>query len=477
MRNVLVLVMALGLHAGSANADGSRYKAHGQAWTDYGRIMNFSDSLTPGGRPNVILDLNGNTLLSVGGQFTIVADLADHWEAAFGFGAHRVSHSMGQGQKAFLSISMFHNYLSESRLTWYTGEKEAPAFSITAGSFPYKYNHNTKNLGLYLFRGPVYPGIIMGGFGDFATDSTKSTQLGFKLHHAIGSFSHDVIFNTERDLPPTFDWSLGYVAKYVIGPVEVGAGVNFYRLLPYSEKLMVPGKLKEELLAGTSRDKYIEVDPANPTDTVFFTHQGTKVMGMASLDVWKMIGMEGNGLKIYAEGAVLGLKNYGKTYNDITKRMPLMIGVEIPTFGLLDFLSIEVEQYKSPYRNDLSRIGNTNNVADWTQIEHPIPSPKPVDNSDYAIRENGYWTTALADSIYVKGSALDKENVTSDDIKWSLNLEKTFSRHIRFSGQVANDHFRPRPTSTNLITANGGTAEAFNESSNWYFMFRMGYFF
>ncbi|HLP39931.1 MAG TPA: hypothetical protein VK465_00360, partial [Fibrobacteria bacterium] len=194
-------------------------------------------------------------------------------------------------------------------------------------------------------------------------------------------------------------------------------------------------------------------------------------------DVRKIIGMEGNGLKLYAEGAVLGLKNCGKTYNDITKRMPLMIGVELPTFGLLDFLSIEVEQFKSPYRNDLIRIGNTNNVADWTQIAHPIPSPKPVDNSDYAIHENGYWTTAMFDSVYVKGTALDKENVTSDDIKWSLNLEKAFSKHIRFSGQVANDHFRPRPTSTNLITASGGTAEAFNEPSNWYFMFRMGYFF
>jgi hypothetical protein len=58
-----------------------------------------------------------------------------------------------------------------------------------------------------------------------------------------------------------------------------------------------------------------------------------------------------------------------------------------------------------------------------------------------------------------------------------VNLEKSLSGHIRFAAQVANDHYRPRPVSTNLITSNGGTSEAFSEKSNWYFMLRMGYFF
>lgn len=477
MRKIRVAAIGFGLVAVFANGEAPNVDLSGQAWIDYGRVMNFSDSLTPGGRPNVMLDLNGNTQVSPGGQFTLAADLAEQWEAAFGFGAHRVSHSTGRGTKAFLAISMYHLFITESRLTWFKGEKIEPTFSITLGTFPFKYNRDVQNLGLYLFRGPVYPGLLMGGFGDFATDTTKGTQLGLKISHKFGAFSHDLILNTERELPPTFDWSLGYVAKYAIGPLELGTGVNFYRVLPYKEKLMVPGKLPADDLRGVPRSKYIEVDSANPTDTVFFTHQGTKVMGMAALDVGAIMGMPEVGFRLYTEGALLGITNYGKTYGDRSKRIPIMFGISIPTFGFLDKLSFEMEWYGSPYRNDLSRIGNTNNVADWTQIEKPIPSPKPVDNSDYAIDENGIWMNAQSDSVYLKGTALDKENVTSDDFKWSLNLEKSLLSRIKITAQAANDHYRPRPASTNLIAANGGTAEAFNELSNWYFMLRMGYFF
>jgi hypothetical protein len=482
------VVLCLGTLPGHANPE---FKVHGQAWTDFGRIMKASDSLLPSGDPNVVLNMNGNTLASLGAQFTVKADLAEHWEGAFGFGAHKVNHAMGHGQKAFLTIAMFHNFLTESRLTWYAGEKENPDFSVTLGSFPYKYNQDVHNLGLYLFRGPVYPGILMGGFQDFAVDPSKSTQLGAKVHHAVGNFSHDVILNTERDIPPTFDWSLGYVAKYnAFGALEVGAGVNFYRLLAYDEKLQTPGKLSDADLNFGPRDRFIEVDTAgsagNPAlwDTTYFTHQGTKLMGMFSLDFKPLLGLESgltpNDFKLYGEGALLGWTNYGKTYADRSQRMPMMVGFNIPTFGILDRLSIEVERYTSPYRNDLTNLGNNNLVADWTiktPQEVPIPSPKPVQNKDYGIAADGTWTDVNGRVIQTNGTGLSRESVTTDDIKWSLLVEKTVSGHIRFLAQVANDHYRPRPVATGLIASSGGVAEAFSEQSNWYFMLRMGYFF
>lgn len=480
MRKILGFAAVVCLHATLLHAEVSSFDVHGQAWTDYGRIGKATDSLLPGGAPNVTLDLNGNPLVSMGAQFTIKADLAEHWEGAFGFGAHRVSHAVGHGQKSFLTISMFHNYLTESRLTWYAGEKEEPSLSFTLGSFPYKYNRDAQNLGLYLFRGSVYPGILMGGFQDFAVDSTKSTNLGAKVHHAMGNFSHDIILNTERDLPPTFDWSLGYVAKYrAFNALEIGGGVNFYRLIAYDEKLRTPGKLSDPEL-NFNRNRYIETDSAKPGDTVFFTHQGTKVMGLISLDIKQLLGIESLGkddLKLYAEGAILGLKNYGKTYGDIKKRIPVMFGFNFPTWGLLDHLTLEVEHYGSPYRNDLSRLGNNNVVADWTIQEHPVPSPKPVENADYKIDASGNWVNAMGDTVNVTGTGLSRENITTDDLKWSLFMDRTISGHIRFMAQVANDHYRPRPVAAGLIASSGGTAEAFSESSNWYFMFRMGYFF
>jgi hypothetical protein len=481
MRKGCLIAAALGLAETLCFGEGPAYQLHGQAWTEYGRIVTASDSLLPGkNNGNLTLDLNGNPIVSMGGQFTIQVDLAEHWDAAFGFGAYKASHALGHGQKSFLTISMFQNFLTESRLTWYQGDKAAPGFSVTLGSFPYKYNPDVQNLGLYLLRGPVYPGVLMGGFRDFAVDTSKATQLGLKVHHAIGNFSHDLILNSERDIPPTFDMSLAYVAKYrAFDAVEFGAGVNFYRLIPYDKSMQTPGKLSDDKLS-FHKENYIEVDPANPADTVFFTHQGIKAMGMFSVDFKSLMGIGNMGkddLKLYGEAAIIGLKNYGKTYSKISERIPVMLGFNFPVFNYLDHLSLELEYYGSPYRNDLKGLGNNNVVADWTIQDHPVPSPKPVSNAEYGIDSAGNWTNATGQVINMSGTGLLREKVSTDDFKWSVFVDKTVKDHIRFTGQVANDHYRPRPVATGLIASAGGLAEAFSESSNWYFMLRVGYLF
>jgi len=79
--------------------------------------------------------------------------------------------------------------------------------------------------------------------------------------------------------------------------------------------------------------------------------------------------------------------------------------------------------------------------------------------------------------IKVKGTALDPENLTADDWKWSINAEKTVAGHVRFTGQVANDHFVPRPIRGGLITENSGLSQVFSSTKDWYIMGRVGYFF
>jgi hypothetical protein len=337
------------------------------------------------------------------------------------------------------------------------------------GSFPFKYNPDAKNLGMHLMRGAVYPGILMGGFQDPSMDTTRSSMLGLKLEHRFGPLSHALVLNSERDIPPTLDWSLGYVARADWNSFYVGAGVNFYRLVAYNETLTEAGRL-DNVVLGFQKHRYIEVIAEG--DTVFFTNQGTKAMVMAGADFGKPLGMEKDQLKIYFEADIIGLKDYGTVYGDIAQRIPVMVGFHVPTFGILDFLSVEVEHYKSPYRNDLARIGNNNLVADWTTQSRPIPSAKPVEYEDFGISETGELNGAS-----VVGTAIDKENLTRDDLKWSLNFQKSIAGKIRFIGQIANDHYRPRPTATGLIFSSGGTAEAFSDASDWYFMARMGYFF
>src|SRR5690606_13501792 len=145
-------------------------------------------------------------------------------------------------------------------------------------------------------------------------------------------------------------------------------------------------------------------------------------------------------------------------------RIPVMFGFNFPTFKWLDHLALEVEYYGSPYRNDLARLGNNNTVAPWTIQNRPIPSPKPAENADYRIDANGNWRNVDGDTINVNGTGMARENVTVDNFKWSLYVDKTISNHILFSAQIANDHYRPRPVATGLISATGGTAEAFSET-------------
>ncbi len=479
MRALILWSAALVLPLAMASAEDAIYEIHGKAWMDMGRVMHVTDTVVNALDPETILNLNGNGIQSLGGQFTVTADLADNLEGAFGFGAYKATHAIGSGQWSFMTISMFQNFLTQSRLTWYQGEKAAPTYSVTVGSFPYSYNPDVKNLGLYLLRGPVYPGILMGGFGDFHADSTKATMLGLHAHHAMGNFSHDVILNSEREIPPTFDWSLAYLAHYQAGPLQLGTGVNFYRLIPYNSGLESPAK--DTLLVGpktgTKWRHYVDI---SGTDTTYLTSQGTKLMANFSMDFKTLFGgqesLSPDDLKLYGEVAVIGVKNYGKAYDDIKKRMPVMFGFNLPTFKYLDHISMEVEYYGATYRNDLALIGNNNAVADWTIIGHAIPSPKPPSNADYGIDSAGYFHLGT-DSTYVRGTGMDKENLTMDNLKWSLYLDKTISKHIQFIGQVANDHYRPRPVATGLIKSDGGTAEAFTTSKDWYFMVRMGYFF
>lgn len=469
------------LLASPARAE-THYGFHPKAWADFGRIVHAEDTLSNQPSQVPILDYGGRSLESHGAQFTVTADLSDGMEGAFGFGAYKATHAIGSQQTIYSAVSLYQVFLTEARFTAFRGDKAAPSLSASVGVFPFVYNPDVKNLGLYLLRGPVYPGALMGGFGDFTADSSKADIFGTRLHHAYGPFSGDLILNCELDIPPTFDWSLAYVGRAKLGPVRLGAGINFYRLLPYDPKLETPGKHPEALNGANIKD-YIEVDRGNPSapDTTFFTHQGIKLDATASVDFQGLLGLSGpfapDDWKLYAEAGLIGLRNYGTAYGKIAQRIPVMLGFNFPTWGLLNHLSLEVEYYGARYRNDLALVGNGNLVADWTLQDHPIPSAKPPTDSLYGIVDRAYFVNRAGDTVRVAGTALDKENLTSDDWKWSLFAEKIVARHIQFIGQIANDHYRPRPVAVGLIKSSGGTAEAFAGPRDWYFMFRIGCFF
>jgi hypothetical protein len=452
MKRVVVLLAAvLGVKAADC-ADPVPYRIHGQAWTEAGRIMESSRMRYANTLDST--DVDGSFLLGSGGQLVVEADLSDKLTASFGLGARLVSNSVGvwvsSGTAEYTPyaeyFSSYRGYIAQANLTYTEGEKQNPWFAMTVGSFSHVYNRESHNLGAYLLRGPVYPGLLMSGFQRFELDTAKATQVGARIHHRAGAFSHSLLFVNEHDLPPTFDWSLAYIAKYrVSSGFEVGAGVNFNRLIAYDSRIRTADRYEPDA------DTLV----SDARDTATYTHQGTKLMVMFSLDpkVWinhPKLGAED--LKFYGEAALLGVKNHGELYDDRLERMPMMLGFNFPVFGYLDRLSLEVEYYDSPYRNDVSNIGYPEGlVAPWRWNPlRSVSEPSPIPTEGESRRDS--W-------------------------KWSVLLEKTVASHVRFTGQIASDHYRPLPFSTGLIYQPGGTEAALSSPKEWYVMGRVGFFF
>jgi len=491
MRTKSFLFPVFGFCAAWAFGETPVYKIHAQAWTEYGLIGHVTDTM--------VVDVNGNRPQSMGAQFTALADFGGSLEGALGFGSYQAYHSLGNQETERNTLSVFKNFITEARLTWYHGDRSAPSLSVTVGNFAYDYNSDVKNLGLYLLRGPVYPGFLTSGFKDYHVDSTRAAFTGVRLHHAMGNFQHDLILTQEHDLPPTYDWSVGYVAKYkAFNALEFGAGVNFYHLIPEVGEVTTPSRkdlptlYAQDSLTQNSGHMYHPyeldyIEVRGPGDTVFYTHKGVKLMGMFDFDLKTLFGLSGlgdNDLKLYGEAAIIGVKNYGSVYNKISERIPVMVGFNIPTAGVLDFLSLEVEYYGAKYRADYQKLGNFGSLY-VRGINPPpptnptsFPSPIPVSYKDFeGVDSLGNWVTRSGDTINVKGTGMDVQNMTSDNFKWSLNIQKTIAGHVRFTGQVANDHMIPRPVRNSGNSEAGGYSEALTTLKDWYFMVRLGYFF
>jgi hypothetical protein len=189
----------------------------------------------------------------------------------------------------------------------------------------------------------------------------------------FGSLRQDLVLFSERDLEPYYDFSLAWMGAYDIageGIVTLGGGISLEHLLPVDEELTTPEREYQNL--------YIE-NPDTPADDAtvvgdsgYYTFWSTKVMGRLSFDpkrMWRDDDAQDNGilgtedLKLYAEGAALGLKDYPANesqnnpgYEDIMERVPVMVGFNVPAFRVLDVLSVEVQWFGSRAPNSYNRV-------------------------------------------------------------------------------------------------------------------------
>jgi hypothetical protein len=145
-----------------------------------------------------------------------------------------------------------------------------------------------------------------------------------------------------------------------------------------------------------------------------------------------------NDLKIYAEAAVLGVKDYAGYYNDILERIPVMVGINLPMFKLVDFLAIEGEYYASPWRN----------------VPTDDKAAVPYNSFEFDTTE-GIWRMDSPD----KGAG---EKGKTDNLKWALIGEKTIKR-FTIRAKIASDHLG-YPTGDGLQD----TSERLLAPSEWY---------
>jgi hypothetical protein len=318
--------------------------------------------------------------------------------------------------------------LADAEGIYTCGSRDAFAFTLAAGVFPFKYDLESKNLGEYLFRTGEHPAYIETSF-----DDAYATLTGLRMNaQMFNNLSLDVLLTQETQVMPINDWSLSVLAGYKVpNLLDVGAGIMFDRLIP------VQPSQAEAPAAGNT------YYTSNGTlDTLSWG--GTKVMARASFDpkwflpsdIAKLFGKEDGVL--YAEASILGLNSitaYAKNasgnlvidsnmnfYSDIKQRIPRMVGFNIPTFKMLDYLSVELECYGWPYSPSLYNYQN---------LVYTLPQPIiPTVTTDTGVAPN---------TGTVKQTLL---HTTANNWKWSFNARKTIWGSFSIIAQVARDHTR-----------------------------------
>jgi hypothetical protein len=250
--------------------------------------------------------------------------------------------------------------------------------------------------------------------------------------------------------------SLSWITDYPIGKIlDLGGGLDFARALPADSKLTTPEITNRATKEVTNYfTKGCDASGAN-CDTSFYTFQGIKAMGRFTLDP-KMAFLEKTGThlgewnkedgRIFGEVAVLGLKNQGTLYNDIYQRMPVMLGVNIPTFNLLDVLSLQVEYYSMPYPNDYTYQINF--------VTYGVPQPTP--GWGYGIAGNPYTT---ADTTTGQPNFYDHHHWY-----WSVYAREWLGKHLAIVAQAARDHWRTSTT----YPQRRDNEEALSVPKQWY---------
>jgi hypothetical protein len=376
------------------------------------------------------------------------------------------------------------------------GSPSDPHSRLQFGVFNVKYS-DAHNLGEYLYRSGTYPGyMVTGGWSYLNAAGYQAQGLRYVLPTFSGKVTHDFSLYMERGWEPMHDISPGYNLTVRPTPaVEVGAGVVWAHGIPLkSDKYLTP-KAKRNAYSKTTgmpvdgadaprtpenpfgiEDSVIFNIPGDPSSGVntilydtsareaqtlrdwaacqagdcsnigYYTFKGFKAALRASLDIGMLLAnpmMKPGDFKVYTEAALLGFKDYPYYYEDKLARLPVMAGINIPTFGWLSRLSAEAEYRKDRFRNTIYAVNRTQNPT-------PVTGAGAGGGNAYAYENGG--------------------PNTDDDWKWSFYASRNITQGINLTAQVASDHER-HPDFWGVFSDEPVTIK----SSDWYYVVRVDF--
>jgi hypothetical protein len=302
------------------------------------------------------------------------------------------------------------------------------SFSGEAGLMEYNFNPEIKNLGNYLYRSASYPLFLRTKL-----DYPYANLMG--IRGEVGLMENQVklgtLINTITHQAPFYDISIALFASYATSDkmFDAGFGICFDRAISVNDTLTDAINLKSQMSDST------------------LSLRSTKIDFRACFDIKKMFGDNDffgpNDAKLYAEAGIIGLKDPKYFLNDslttpsLMNRLPIMVGLNIPTFKILDLFSIEVEYCKYPYS------------FDWWG-NYGSPSPVPAQTFDST------WQTNYREK---------------DNLKWSIYLKKSISK-FDIIGFIANDHTL---YDTYNAEAQPNTEQSLRTNKDWHWYIKLQY--
>jgi hypothetical protein len=384
--------------------------------------------------------------------------------------------------------------------TYIFGDLAKPSFTIEAGLFPYKYNDH--NLGEYMFRTTSYPTQVFNG-GLTWVEVNRAQVSGLRIAQPLGDiFSHEALLTVETDQLPYYDMNLTYMARAKVSDIlKVSAGIQFARVLPVRPSVTNPNIAGNRFYTFNDttyidKDDYytnrLGKDPG--ADSLMFERGktlGTQLKSLTdngmsmsdaldslerqygvaagsstydsydassiktvvafSFDPKPLLGgvplLNANDLVLYGEAAILGLKNYPILYEDRMERTVAMVGLNLPTFRMVDVLALELEWFGSRQPNSSAYAQQA--ISKISDGSIPQPRPQP---SIYPENLTGY----------------SPEDWEKDNIRWSVFTRRQILKGLSLDLQAASDNSR------GWVYPSGRRYWAyFRSPSDWYWMFKL----